>query len=76
MAGTLDFVGLRRTSAGGRLSAGAAGAQPAFLIWQVHSLFHREDHFPEGTRVPYRVQLESGDLIYVPQDVEFCIRKA
>ena len=35
---------------------------------EVVALNYREDHWSEGMIAPYQVQLDSGQLIYAPQD--------
>ncbi|KAL1521859.1 hypothetical protein AB1Y20_021510 [Prymnesium parvum] len=38
--------------------------------------YYREAAWPTDRWMPYQVQLESGELIYAPADVEDCIRSA
>jgi len=42
----------------------AEGKCPGRIV----ALHYREDHFPPGFVAPYQVQLDNGDLIFVPAD--------
>ena len=42
----------------------------------VINLMYRDDSFPPGDVAPYQVQLDDGDLIYAPADVDELIRAA
>jgi len=37
---------------------------------------YRDDGMPPGMVAPYQVKLDSGDLIYAPEDSDELIRKA
>jgi len=39
-------------------------------------LMYRDDTMPPGMVAPYQVQLDGGDLIYAPEDIDELIRKA
>ena len=38
-------------------------------------MYHDDDGMPAGKVVPYQVQLDSGDLVYAPNDKDAIIRK-
>merc|ERR1719152_380880 len=42
----------------------------------VYALMYRDEGMPPGMVAPYQVKLNSGDLIYAPEDDEQLIRKA
>jgi len=42
----------------------------------VFALMYRDDGMPPGMVAPYQVKLDSGDLIYAPEDSDELIRKA
>jgi len=47
--------------------------------WSVGSIvahLYRDEYMPPGMVAPYQVRLDSGDLIYAPEDINEVIRKA
>ena len=48
----------------------------SFQKGKVTSLMYREEGMPPGMVAPYQVKLDSGSLIYVPEDTEGFVRKA
>jgi len=43
---------------------------------KIVQLQYRDDQMPPGMVAPYQVQLQGGDLIYAPDDVDEIIKKA
>ena len=62
-----------RFAIGDRVSCNTGGG------WQpgaVATLMYRDEYMPPGMVAPYQVKLDSGGLIYAPQDTDELIRKA
>ena len=43
---------------------------------KVIKLMYREEGMPPGMIAPYQVQLDGGDLIYAPADIDDVVRAA
>jgi len=43
---------------------------------KVVKLMYRDESMPPGMVAPYQVQLDGGDLIYVPADDDDCVKRA
>ena len=48
----------------------------SFQKGEVKSLMYREEGMPPGMVAPYQVKLQSGSMIYVPEDTDGFVRKA
>jgi len=60
-----------RFAAGDRVKCKVS--QEEWVSGKIMKLWHRESHWPEGTKVPYQVKLDNGNLIFAPMDDERCI---
>uniref|UniRef100_A0A7S2HD47 F-box domain-containing protein n=1 Tax=Haptolina brevifila TaxID=156173 RepID=A0A7S2HD47_9EUKA len=56
--------------------APAGGTNAGWKAGTVTEVFYRHDGFPEGTCAAYKLRLDDGQTVYVPQDIESLLRSA